>query len=428
MRRQLMKKMRKGSLTPSERAELRELDREVNRANRQAAGIGGAGLAAALAIASKTGALDNLLDSRKQKSSDSTESKKESEEADVSGEAKTQEKESKRGKSERKEKKELKELRKAAEKEKLENERLDKKLKKHGGFDPRTGEYVDSDEQKAEDERFDKEFDEFLDKDLEESKIAEEIENLRESGMSDREIFEKLKKEGRLPGSVTGDNYVDLRYSPDEYNDDVARSDRRTFDDPFAASSPMAMMRQIRKNERIDKRDKKKEEKKEDRIQKQVDFANKYGGFNPITGEYIDSPEQIAADEKFDREFDEFFSDADAMEAARLYNEGRLEEAERLASQVMNPDESAMRRFRNRGAVGALRGGRAARDRTLPIDLLPFDSTTSDYTGGFETTGNRREFSSEDLSRRDGPRVNNVKGGYTPFLRSMRDRIRRRIR
>ena len=70
MRRQLMKKMRKGSLTPSERAELRELDREVNRANRQAAGIGGAGLAAALAIASKAGAGDALgefLDKRQEK-------------------------------------------------------------------------------------------------------------------------------------------------------------------------------------------------------------------------------------------------------------------------------------------------------------------------------------------------------------------------
>ena len=70
MSRQLMKKMRKGSLTPSERAELRELDREVNRANRQAAGIGGAGLAAALAIASKAGAGDALgefLDKRQEK-------------------------------------------------------------------------------------------------------------------------------------------------------------------------------------------------------------------------------------------------------------------------------------------------------------------------------------------------------------------------
>lgn len=62
MRRALMKKMKKGSLTPGERRDLMDLDREVNRANRQAAGIGGAGLTAALAIASKTGALKSGKD------------------------------------------------------------------------------------------------------------------------------------------------------------------------------------------------------------------------------------------------------------------------------------------------------------------------------------------------------------------------------
>jgi hypothetical protein len=73
MRRALMKKMRKGALTPGERRDLMELDREVNRANRQAAGMGGAGLAAALAIASKAGAGDALgdfLDERKKKKAD----------------------------------------------------------------------------------------------------------------------------------------------------------------------------------------------------------------------------------------------------------------------------------------------------------------------------------------------------------------------
>lgn len=72
LRRQLIKKMKKGYLTPGEREDLMELDREVNRANRQAAAMTGAGLGTALAIASKTGALgragDSLgewLDSRK---------------------------------------------------------------------------------------------------------------------------------------------------------------------------------------------------------------------------------------------------------------------------------------------------------------------------------------------------------------------------
>lgn len=74
MRRALMKKMRKGALTPGERRDLMELDREVNKANRQAAGVGGAGLAAALAVASKAGAGDALgdfLDERKKKKADS---------------------------------------------------------------------------------------------------------------------------------------------------------------------------------------------------------------------------------------------------------------------------------------------------------------------------------------------------------------------
>ena len=62
MRRQLMKKLKKGYLTPGEREDLMELDREVNRANRQAAGMTGAGLGSALLIASKMGAGDALGD------------------------------------------------------------------------------------------------------------------------------------------------------------------------------------------------------------------------------------------------------------------------------------------------------------------------------------------------------------------------------
>lgn len=78
MRRALMKKMRKGALTPGERRDLMELDREVNKANRQAAGVGGAGLAAALAVASKAGAGDALgdfLDERKKKKLEEAEKK-----------------------------------------------------------------------------------------------------------------------------------------------------------------------------------------------------------------------------------------------------------------------------------------------------------------------------------------------------------------
>ena len=68
MRRQLMKKMRKGYLTPGERAELRSLDKEVNQLNRRAARNIGLGGAAALYMAKQSGALDSLgdfLDERK---------------------------------------------------------------------------------------------------------------------------------------------------------------------------------------------------------------------------------------------------------------------------------------------------------------------------------------------------------------------------
>jgi|TARA_R100000081_G_C4807675_1_gene168718 hypothetical protein len=68
MRRQLMKKMRKGYLTPTERDELKDLDREVNQLNRRAARNIGLGGAAALYMAQQSGALDSLgdfLDERK---------------------------------------------------------------------------------------------------------------------------------------------------------------------------------------------------------------------------------------------------------------------------------------------------------------------------------------------------------------------------
>lgn len=300
MRRQLMKKMRKGSLTPSERAELKELDREVNRANRQAAGIGGAGLAAALAIASKTGALERGKDTL--------------------GEFLDQRAEAREDKKELKAKeKELEVLREAQ------------------------GEYEDMLDKKA--------------------KLKE-----RADARAEREKQVELKE---------------LRKAQGEYEKMVGK----------------------------EKEKRKKDEKKLD------ERLEKRGGFDPRTGEYVDSAKQRAADEEFDREFDESLPDAEVMEAARLYNEERRQRAEELGAQVLTPEEQQMERFRNRTAVQDLRGDRSD---------LPLGDT--DYTGGFETTGNRREFSSEDLFRTDGPRVNNAKGGYTPFLRSMRDRIRKKFR
>ena len=68
MRRKLMKKMRKGSLSPTEHDRLMDLDREVNQLNRRAARNIGLGGAAALYMAQRSGALDSLgewLDERR---------------------------------------------------------------------------------------------------------------------------------------------------------------------------------------------------------------------------------------------------------------------------------------------------------------------------------------------------------------------------
>lgn len=480
MRRALMKKMRKGALTPGERRDLMELDREVNRANRQAAGVGGAGLAAALAIASKTGALGKGKDAlgdflderagvreeRKGQKAIEKEEKLEAKERYAEGredmrEARQEMREERR--EQRKadagfdpyieavrnmdgsvavgpanEKQGIRE-RRQEEMEQRKEDRLDRRLERRGGYDPRTGEVVDSAKQRAADEEFDREFDEFIDKEGAEEELAYRVDELRNSGMKDREIFEKLKKEGNLPGSITGDSYVDRSYSPDYYDDDVASSDRRTFDDPFAVASPMAMMSQIRKNERIDKRDKKEEEKKSDRIQKQIDFVNKYGGRHPITGEYIDSPEQIAADKKFDREFDQAFPDEEV-----------LAEGQAMIDRAMPNLAEYNRRnpYTGRDRESGIPLADQAAPRAVEQDEMPdpdspvmtrqgMDLDTMIRLGGRGRSEGDREaglaaelsdYSPEEIESLIRYDLRQADGGTTPFLRKMRDRIRKKFR
>lgn len=84
MRRKLIKQMKKGHLSAAERRELLDLDREVNRLNRQGAAIGAAGLGTALAIANKAGAGDALgefLDKRQEKKKKKAEFQAESQKA-----------------------------------------------------------------------------------------------------------------------------------------------------------------------------------------------------------------------------------------------------------------------------------------------------------------------------------------------------------
>jgi hypothetical protein len=364
MRRALMKKMRKGALTPGERRDLMELDREVNRANRQAAGIGGAGLAAALALASKTGALKegkdalgDFLDER----------------AGIREERKGQkaiEKEEKREARERAED-EADLSRRASAAARSEERAAERELKELRGAQ---GDYEEMLDDKAR---------------------AEEKERYAEGRQDMREARQEMREERR------DQRKADSGFDP--YIEAVRNMDGSVAVGPANESQDIRERRQ----EALEQRE-------EDRLDRRLE---RRGGYDPRTGEVVDSAKQRAADEEFDREFDESLPDAEVMEIARLYNEGRREEAERLASQVMTPDESAMRRFRGRTAVQALRGERS----DLPMDA-------SDYSGGFDTSGERPEFSSASLQRADGPRVENADGGTTPFLRAMRDRIRKKFR
>lgn len=357
MRRSLMKKMRKGALTPGERRDLMELDREVNKANRQAAGVGGAGLAAALALASKTGALK--------------------EGKDALGEF-LDERE-----GVREERKGQKAIEREEEREAKERAEDEADLSRRASAAARSEERAADRAEREEEVQLKREEDEFY-KDL-----------YKEGRQDMRESRQEVRDERRAKGEANAgfDPYIEAV---------------RNMDGSVAVG-PANESQDIR-----ERRQEEMEQRREDRLDRRLE---RRGGFDPRTGEYVDSAKQIAADEEFDREFDESLPDAEMMEIARLYNEGRREEAERLSAQVLTPEQQQMERFRNRSAVQALRGERSG----LPMD-------ESDYRGGFDTSGERPEFSSASLQRSDGPRVENEYGGNTPFLRQMRDRIRKKFR
>ena len=410
MRRQLMKKMKKGYLTPGEREELRELDREVNQLNRRAGRNIGLGAAAALYAAKQTGALDKagdalgqFLDERRserigekikedalrQVLADAPKDRapmtiSEIEAAElkdlVTGEG-IQEIEQEEedfpldfdpsvntlldtlaAESEMS-KKDLRAAGKELKKERIENERLDKRLERRGGFDPRTGEVVESAKQREKDEQFDREFDRFY---------------------SDEELMEGIRKSNEASKGSKEDEPKELA---------VGRAR-----EPYGVQAKRQAERERRADERLDRR------------------LERRGGYDPRTGEVVGSAKQRAKDEEYDREFDRFYSDEELMDVVRQNIERRKEMARRQASQVLTPEEQQSERFYNRSAVQGLRG------------RSDIPAWNTDYTGGFELTGNRPEFSSEDLFGKDGPRVEDADGGYTPFLRSMRDKIRKKFR
>lgn len=355
MRRHLMKKMKKGYLTPGEREELRELDREVNQLNRRAGRNIGLGAAAALYAANQTGALDSagdalgrFLDER----ADIREGRK----ADKAKQKELEEMRTWQGNYEAeqsaKRKSEEREFMKAESKAEREEE------KKMRAAESAAEDLLKMARKASADEDF---FDEDLEADL------------------DKYEASKSPKEPE----------------PEDEPKELAVGRAR---EPYGVQAKRQAERERRADERLDRR------------------LERRGGYDPRTGEVVDSAKQRAKDEEYDREFDRFYSDEELMDVVRQNIERRKEMARRQASQVLTPEEQESERFYNRSAVQGLRG------------RSDIPAWNTDYTGGFELTGNRPEFSSEDLFRKDGPRVEDAEGGYTPFLRSMRDKIRKKFR
>lgn len=392
MRRALMKKMKKGSLTPGERRDLMELDREVNKANRQAAGAAGAGLGAALAIASKTGALDRagdslgaFLDSR----------------AEVRGERRAERAEEQERKERERDEAELSKRAAAAEKsaereqerERKEQERAARRAEPAPEPDP----YLEAVRN--------------MDRSLPVGPANEDqgVQGRRQAALAERRARKDAERENE-------ENLRDL---------DPARRANRLQNEEAETSDDLVIDRDLYS------RDQRRQMRR--------------SGFNPETGEYLPTRAELERDEQDQREFDESISDAELLEAARLYNEERRPKrrAEELGSEVEKPEVSTGLWPGETYVPGMTDSVYLTEDEWLGHpEQWKWDEGSleryfmaknagenqADYTGGFETTGNRREFSSEDLSRRDGPRVNNAKGGYTPFLRSMRQKLRKRFR
>ena len=159
-------------------------------------------------------------------------------------------------------------------------------------------------------------------------------------------------------------------------------------------------------SERKLQRERMQEEKDEDRLDRRLE---KRGGFDPRTGEYVDSAKQMDADEAFDREFDESLPDEEVMALAQRMNKDRAERYEDAARQAKMVDtpvqgwgkrtlpssEFVPNRFETDDAIEDLKPYR----RKGVIYDAPIDT---DYTGGFKTTGERPAFDASMLERQ-GP-------------------------
>ena len=344
MRRKLMKKMRKGSLSPTEYDRLMDLDREVNQLNRRAGRNIGLGGAAALYMAQRSGALDSLGEFLDERRSERDKKKFQKESQKIGEEVSSQIKED-------------------AQKQVLTGEEAEK-ISKRKDRAPMT---------------------------ISEIEAAELKDPLTGEGIQEIE-----QQEEDLP--------LDFDPSVNTLLDTLAAESEMSKKDLRAAGKEVRKER--RENERLDKR------------------LERRGGFDPRTGEVVESAKQREKDEQFDREFDRFYSDEELMEEIRKSNEERKERN--------RPEFSAEDLFRT--------GGPRAEDLGYEVDLPSFRDPVTTRQGmdlatmirlggrGARTAEDMPEFSVEDLFRRGGPRVEDAKGGYTPFLRAMRDRIRRKFR
>lgn len=377
MRRALMKKMKKGSLTPGERRDLMELDREVNKANRQAAGATGAGLGAALAIASKTGALDragdslgNFLDSRAE-----ARGQRRAESADIQEEeerARDQAELSKRASAaEESERPTAKESNRSNRSNRSDREAENARLHGFDSVDEMNAFYKDFYAEGEEDMKDAK-------RELKEQELADMenydpyIEAVRD--MNGAAVKELAYGPANMDQGVQARRQADLAKRRARKDAEKAQRDAEIENEEILRDQDPALRANRLQNERAETSDDLVIDR--DLYSRDQRRQMRRSGFNPETGEYLDSAEQIAADEKFEQDFDQEFPDSEVLAA-----------------------------------------GLASIDPALP-NLAAYNRRQAE----------RFRKSGIPLAQQAGPRVENEYGGYTPFLASMRQKLRKRFR
>lgn len=131
-------------------------------------------------------------------------------------------------------------------------------------------------------------------------------------------------------------------------------------------------------------------------------------GFNPETGEYLPTSAELERDEQDQREFDESISDAEVMEAGRQLNLELQEDARRHGFDSLDAMNDFYRDFY---AEGEKDMAEAERERVAQ------PQSNVDYNADPRV---------DRMIRLGG--TSQATGGYTPFLASMRQKLRKRFR